>query len=157
MVRRPLSYSDTYTYAEKTSMGPPEPTSRTILLVEDDDIVRRLLRRVLEREGHEVLDAADAQDALRHLRWHDGEIDVLLTDLVLPGGMSGVYLAQAAPALRPEIKLLCMSGYGEDVTLDLADLPNGVAFIQKPFTPSVLSDLVRDLFGHADDRPTLDA
>jgi DNA-binding NtrC family response regulator len=138
---------------QESPMGPPEPACRTILLVEDDDIVRRLLRRVLSREGHEVLDAADAQEGLRHLRWHDGEIDVLLTDLVLPGGMSGVDLALAAPALRPAIKLLCMSGYGEEVSVDLGALPEGAAFIQKPFTPSVLFEALEDLF--ADDERTL--
>ncbi|MGZ4410950.1 MAG: response regulator [Gaiellaceae bacterium] len=130
-------------------VSPPEPIQRTILLVEDDDIVRRLLRRVLEREGHEVLDAADAQDGLRHLRWYDGQIDVLLTDLVLPGGMNGIELALAAPTLRPGIKLLCMSGYGEDISPDRTDLPEGAAFIQKPFTPSTLSQALRELFDEA--------
>jgi DNA-binding NtrC family response regulator len=133
---------------------PPEPQRHTVLLVEDDDIVRRLLRRVLEREGHEVLDAADAQEGLRHLRWHDGEIDVLLTDLVLPGGMSGVELALVAPTLRPGIKLLCMSGYGEDVSIDVGALPERAAFIQKPFTPSMLSDLMRELLEDAEGERT---
>jgi DNA-binding NtrC family response regulator len=133
---------------------PPEPQRHTVLLVEDDDIVRRLLRRVLEREGHEVLDAADAQEGLRHLRWHDGEIDVLLTDLVLPGGMSGVELALVALTLRPGIKLLCMSGYGEDVSIDVGALPERAAFIQKPFTPSMLSDLMRELLEDAEGERT---
>jgi PAS domain S-box-containing protein len=118
--------------------------SETILVVEDDDSVRRLVQETLSRDGYELLAAADGMAAIRTMEKHNGPIDLLLTDVVMPG-MNGRELAGAAERLRPEIKVLFMSGYTDSATGNTADRDGG--FLQKPFTPAVLSRKVRESLG----------
>ena len=123
--------------------GPGRGTE-TILVVEDDPAVLTLSRRALEAQGYLVLAAADAADALRLVERHGGTIQLLLTDVVMPG-MSGRDLADQLAARRPGIRVLYMSGYPGDAVVQHGDLPAGSAFLQKPFSPDVLARKVRDV------------
>jgi two-component system, cell cycle sensor histidine kinase and response regulator CckA len=107
--------------------------SASILLIEDDAALRRLLARSLERVGHRVRDAADSADALALLA-KDPEIDLLVTDAVLPG-QSGPNLARQIEADRPSLRVLFISGYSDDAILRLGLLNEQEAFLQKPFGP----------------------
>jgi two-component system, cell cycle sensor histidine kinase and response regulator CckA len=122
----------------ETADPPPESTpvkheSRgTILLVEDETVVRELLTSVLVKEGHEVLVAADGEEALALATSHDGPLDVLLTDLVMPG-ISGRALAERLTDARPELAVVYMSGYTEDAIVRHGVREAGAMFLQKPF------------------------
>jgi PAS domain S-box-containing protein len=117
----------------------PEPgqgAGATVLLVEDEETVRSLTRRVLWRGGYHVLEAADGEQALDLARGHEGRIDLLLTDVVMPGG-GGRKLAAAMRTLRPETPVLYMSGYPGDAVAEHG-LEPGVNLLQKPFSPVTL-------------------
>ena len=116
--------------------------SETILLVEDEASVRGLTRRVLARAGYFVLVARDADDALMTSASFEGPIDLLLTDVIMPG-VSGPRLAETLLGLRPETEVLFMSGYNEDTIIRQGVLRQGVAYLQKPFTPQILTQRVR--------------
>jgi two-component system cell cycle sensor histidine kinase/response regulator CckA len=107
-----------------------------ILLVEDEQAVRLLASRLLRRNGFTVLEAVDGDDALRVAQPHLDAIDLIITDLVMPG-IDGPQLARALSSSRPGIRILYMSGYPEeDLRLELQ--PPGRAFIGKPFLPADL-------------------
>jgi two-component system, cell cycle sensor histidine kinase and response regulator CckA len=110
--------------------------------VEDEEILRRPLEQVLRLEGYVVLVAAEAEGALRLCE--DQPVDLVLTDVVLPG-MSGRGLAERALALHPELKILFMSGYPDEVALRHGVQNSEVAFLQKPFKPSDLARQVRQM------------
>jgi CheY-like chemotaxis protein len=118
------------------------PGSETILLAEDDEQVRKLVRETLQQQGYALLDAANAADARRIAATHRGTIHLLITDLVMPleGGRE---LAGSLAARRPPIKVLFMSGYTDHAVVNNGLLNSDAAFIQKPFTPAALSYKVR--------------
>ena len=116
----------------------------TILLVEDDAVVRELVREILEANGYSVLEAAQGEEAIAICRGHDGPIDLLLTDTVMPR-MGGRELAEHVRNERPQTRILFMSGYTQVGFDGLGGLPAGVAFIQKPFSPTALAARVRDV------------
>ncbi|MEJ5276950.1 MAG: PAS domain S-box protein [Thermogemmata sp.] len=116
----------------------------TILLVEDDEAVRGLAQTSLEMYGYRVLWAADAAEALRLVEEHAGRIDLLLTDVVMPG-MSGRELVEQVRQRQPHLKVLFMSGYTDDAVLRHGLVHAEVAFLQKPFTPAGLARKVRDV------------
>jgi CheY-like chemotaxis protein len=118
--------------------------SETVLIVEDEPLVRELARRVLARHGYDVLEAADGAEALELCRGHAGRIDVLLSDVVMPG-RSGPELAREVAQLRPDTKPLFMSGYTDAELEQYGVLAPGIAFMGKPFTPEGLALRVRDL------------
>lgn len=117
--------------------------SETILLVEDEESVRELAQRILVAEGYRVLEASNGEEALRVSEEYAGSIHLLLTDIVMPGGMSGRQLAAYLLALRPQIKILYMSGYTDDAIVRHGVLDAGIAFLQKPFTLNILMQKVR--------------
>jgi two-component system, cell cycle sensor histidine kinase and response regulator CckA len=117
--------------------------SETILLVEDEDSVRGLARRILARAGYTVLTARDADEATRVSAQYEDPIELLLTDVIM-AGLSGPRLAEALIRLRPELGVLFMSGYNEDTIIRQGVLRQGVAYLQKPFTPSGLTRRVRE-------------
>ncbi|MBC8252834.1 MAG: response regulator [Ardenticatenia bacterium] len=114
----------------------------TILLVEDDGAVRDLGRLLLQEQGYTVLVAGDGQEALRLAEDHSGPINLLLTDLVLPG-MDGVALTEQMSQVRPELRSLLMSGYTEKASGHPGTPESGGAFLQKPFSAMELSRRVR--------------
>jgi PAS domain S-box-containing protein len=124
----------------------PEPEARpgseTILLVEDEDVVRDLTRRVLERQGYTVLACADGEEAIALAASDDRTIHLLLTDVVMPG-LRGYEVARQVSAARPEIKILYMSGYAEEALVGRPALADS-ALIEKPFAVDVLARRVRE-------------
>lgn len=118
--------------------------TETILLAEDDPMVRILVRDLLLEHGYQVLAAADGDEALMLCERHGGAIDLMVTDLVMPR-MSGRELAKRLDQLRPEVKVLYMSGYTDGAIVHHGVLDAGVAFLNKPFTPDVLLRKVREV------------
>ena len=132
--------------AESPTPGGPANTfegDETILLVEDDDRVRRLAKEVLLRHGYFIIEASDAERALSAAAAHPRHIHLLLTDVVMPS-MSGRVLAQTLTGRYPRLKVLFMSGYTDNAIVHHGVLEAGVAFIQKPFTPTTLARAVRE-------------
>jgi DNA-binding NtrC family response regulator len=118
--------------------------TETILLVEDNEQVRNLAREILERQGYTVIEAGDAAAALELLSSHGGPVHLLLTDVVMPG-MNGRELYEEALSAHPDLKVLYMSGYSEDVIADRGVLEEGVRFLQKPFTVQSRAAKVREV------------
>jgi len=116
----------------------------TILLVEDDEMVRTLVRETLVRVGYTVLDGTDPLDARRISENYAGPIQLLITDVVMPK-VSGRELAAQIVRRRPHIKVLYMSGYTDNAVLNSGILQKEVAFLQKPFTPAALTEKVREV------------
>jgi PAS domain S-box-containing protein len=134
---------------ETTRPAQPLPAgSGTVLVVEDELQVRELVQEVLLAEGYTVLTAADGDEGLHLCTAYDGPIDLLLTDVVMPG-LSGPEMAQCILPMRPTLKVVYMSGYASDAMGDHGVLDPGTAFLQKPFTPDVLLGKVRETL----DRP----
>jgi CheY-like chemotaxis protein len=114
-----------------------------ILLVEDDDQVRALARRVLEQHGYRVLEAAEAEAALRVAEEAPGPVHLLLTDVVLPR-MSGFELAERLAGQLPSAAVLFVSAYREHPSLEARGLPRGARLLPKPFAPAELAAAVRE-------------
>jgi CheY-like chemotaxis protein len=128
--------------AAPTRPEPPKTGSETILVVEDDEAVRRFVVLALERLGYRVLPAGDAQAALELLAAHP-EVDLLFTDVVIPGGTSGRELGLAAEQLRPGLKVLYTSGYTRNSMVHQGKLDAGVMFLAKPYRRDELAAKVR--------------
>ena len=124
----------------------------TVLLVEDQDSVRRFSRSTLERHGYRVLEAANADEALDVVLAFRGEIHLLLTDVVLPG-LNGKRLSERLRELRPKMKVLFMSGYTDEVLGHRGVLEPGVAYIPKPFSPDKLADKIAQVLSGVDTFP----
>ena len=120
--------------------------SETILLVEDEAQVRNLTREILETAGYRVLEAANGAEALRVADEYQQAIDLMLTDVVMPG-MSGRELAERLAPLRRAMKILYTSGHTDDAIVKHGVLDPAVPFIPKPFTPVELTAKVRQLLG----------
>jgi CheY-like chemotaxis protein len=124
---------------QETAKGGAE----TILLVEDEDAVRALARKILESRGYQVLEASSGAHAIEIGR-RNGAIELLLTDMVLPG-MGGSEIASRIRELAPRVKVLYTSGYTDDVIVRLGFTEKGAAFLEKPFTPEALARKVREV------------
>jgi CheY-like chemotaxis protein len=118
--------------------------AETILVVEDEQMVRQLATRVLHQLGYTVLEAADGMEALRVAQRHGGRIDLLLTDMVMPQ-MNGNVLAERLRAVHPRLKVLFISGYSDDMLGQQRLVERKDALLQKPFTPALLARTVRDV------------
>ena len=118
--------------------------SETILLVEDEEGVRDLARRILELRGYKVIAASNPMVAAQVFERHEGPIQLLLTDVVMPT-MSGRQLAEHLALLRPGLKVLYMSGYTDNAIVPHGILKEGTPFLQKPFTPDSLAHKVREV------------
>ncbi len=129
---------------EKRDSGVVVGGTETILLVEDEAGVRGLALRVLQRRGYTVLAASDGNDAMRVLDRHRGHVDLLLTDVVMPG-MDGRDLAEALRPRFPRMKVLYSSGYTDDAVVRHGVLHEDVFFLQKPYSSIALAKKVRDV------------
>jgi PAS domain S-box-containing protein len=118
--------------------------SETILLVEDEDAVRAIARHTLESCGYRALEASNGADALRRCTQHQARIDLIVTDVVMPG-MAGRPLIERLKGLWPDIKVLYMSGYTDDAVIRHGVLQAQAAFLQKPFAPHALATKVREV------------
>jgi two-component system cell cycle sensor histidine kinase/response regulator CckA len=118
--------------------------SETILLAEDETVVRDLVQEILEQAGYTVLAAPDGREALKLSKTHSGGIDLVVTDVVMPG-MSGRDLAERLWLSRPDTKVLYISGYTDVDVFDPGVLDPGSAFLQKPFSASDLAQRVRQV------------
>jgi CheY-like chemotaxis protein len=121
----------------------PPGGTETVLLAEDDPFVRRITRAVLEQAGYTVLEAADGAEALRLWSKDAPGIQLLLTDIVMPGNVKGRDLAARLRSTRPQLPILFMSGYSSDLAGQELALLQGQNFLQKPFQPAPLLEAVR--------------
>ena len=118
--------------------------SETVLLVEDEEEVRKLAAQILQRQGYKVLEAPQEGDALLICEQHQTPVHLMLTDVVMPG-MSGHQLAERLKSLQPEMKVLYMSGYTDNTIIQHGVLVEGVNYISKPFTVDALARKVREV------------
>jgi CheY-like chemotaxis protein len=139
MVTGPVDYTP-------TPSAPIEKADNfeTVLVVEDEEIVRDLVCAVLEEQGYNVLCAADGAEALRTAESFDGTIHLLVTDVIMPH-MNGPELAGKLSRLRPSIKVLYVSGYSDNDLGDQGVLHPRFELLQKPFTPQTLARKIRDV------------
>jgi CheY-like chemotaxis protein len=131
--------TETHVVASKIARG-----KETILLVEDEEIVRRLTSEILKSTGYTVIEATCGEEALRQCETYDSHIHLMVTDMVMPG-MSGRVLSEKLKLLRPEMKIIYMSGYTDSAMVQQSMQGRGKAFMQKPFTPDDLLRQVRRL------------
>jgi CheY-like chemotaxis protein len=129
---------------EKMEMEETLQGSETILLVEDEGEVRRLALEFLRKQGYIVLEAQHGREALLICKNHQGSIDLMLTDMIMPG-MGGWELAKHLELLKPQTKVLYMSGYTDDAMVRNGSLTKGFHFIQKPFSMVSLARKIRDI------------
>jgi CheY-like chemotaxis protein len=114
----------------------------TVLVVDDEEDLRDIMRRMLERRGFATLVAADSEAALATCRDHAGDIDVLVTDLGLPGA-SGGELSRAATALRPAMGVVYISGLPKDIAVTKGLIGDDALLVKKPFTADLLTEALR--------------
>lgn len=124
--------------------SPPPTKAETLLVVEDEDVVRQLMCAVLADAGYNVLCAGTPEEALQMVRQHEGMVDLLVTDVVMPG-MPGPALARDVIAMRPGLKVLFVSGYSESDITDQGVGEAGLEVLQKPFTKMALIRRVREM------------
>jgi CheY-like chemotaxis protein len=128
--------------------APTDPAAElgteTVMLVEDDESVRNLVRTMLETKGYEVLAAADADEAERLCAERRGGVDLLLTDVVMPD-VNGRVLAERLSTLSPSMRILFMSGYSDEAVYRHGEISPNASFIEKPFTDRTLARKVREV------------
>jgi two-component system cell cycle sensor histidine kinase/response regulator CckA len=125
-----------------TALGGTE----TVLLVEDEESVRQLVRETLAAKGYRVVEADNGESGVAVAAKHQGKIDLVITDVVMPG-MGGRELVKQLAQTRPETKVLYLSGYTEDAIVSEGTIESGAAFLQKPFTLQNLARKVREVLG----------
>jgi len=130
--------------AESASLEMPVNGKETILVVEDETRVRKLMAGVLEARGYHVLEATRGEEALRLCQQHAGEIDLLVVDVVMPG-MSGPEFVRRIVPLWPDMRVLYTSGYTDEAIVHHGIEESGAAFLQKPFLPDALARKVRQV------------
>ncbi len=131
-------------HLEADHQAPPSGGTESILVVEDEEVVRKLATGILRRQGYSVLEAEDAERAISILDTRSAPVDLLLTDVVLPG-KNGKELYREVARRFPGTHVIYMSGYSDDVVTQRGILEEGIEFIQKPFTVQTLSGKVREI------------
>ena len=116
----------------------------TVLVVDDEEDLREIMRRMLDRRGFATLVAGDVDQALVACRDHDGPIDVLVTDLNLPGA-SGADVCRAAAALRPDLRVIYISGLPKDIAVSKGLIGEDAVLVKKPFTSALLIEALRSV------------
>jgi signal transduction histidine kinase/CheY-like chemotaxis protein len=140
-VHEPVAVVEASAPAAQTVQG-----EEKVLLVEDDDAVRRMTCEFLKIKGYTVIQARSAAEAIEWMQAHDGMVDLVLTDVLMPG-MKGRELVDQLLQVHPRLKVLYMSAYTEDDAINIGILSPGTAFIEKPFSPDELAGKVRDVLG----------
>ncbi|MEE8585504.1 MAG: response regulator, partial [Acidobacteriota bacterium] len=130
------------TWLEGNVAGQDEGVALTILVVEDELAIRELVRDVLQMAGYEALTAPNGEEALREAESYEKPIHLVLTDLIMPG-MNGLALSRRLKARQPDIKVILMSGYGEERIDEVGGLQADMAVLEKPFTTTILLSKVR--------------
>ena len=125
--------------------------NETILIVEDEEEVRKLAGKILERQGYRILEASQGDDALRISERHGGPIDLILVDVIMPG-MSCSELSKHLKSPHPKMKVLYMSGYTDNAIVRHGVLEKGINYIQKPFTMEGLARKVREVLDKDSDK-----
>lgn len=123
--------------------------TETLLVVEDEDMVREIITHTLNRYSYTLLVAKGPDEAFRLCKKYTGKINLLITDVIMQG-MSGRDLAQQLSLRYPEMKILYISGYTDDIIIHHGILDRGINFMQKPFTPYTLARKVREVLTHPD-------
>jgi CheY-like chemotaxis protein len=141
---REISAKMTVTASRLAAVQTPPTGTETILVVEDEEAIRNIAKRILHEAGYTVLTAASPDDALMACKAQHGKIHLLLTDVVMPH-MGGRVLAETLVVARPEIKVLYMSGYTDDAIVHHGTLDPGTHFIAKPFSAADLTRKVREV------------
>jgi two-component system cell cycle sensor histidine kinase/response regulator CckA len=118
--------------------------TETILLVEDEPALRSLARKILEQHGYRILEAASGVDAMQVWARHGGDIDLLVTDMVMPEGMGGRDLAKRLQAERPDLRVLYSSGYTDEMLEDGSALRGAPNFLAKPYSAATMLRKVRE-------------
>ncbi len=121
----------------------PTGDASTILVVEDDEAVRSLVREVLDHNGYRVLEAEHGEAALEVWNEHEGEIDLLLTDMVMPGSVNGLELSQRLLARQPSLKVIYTSGYSSELFGSDIQLEDGRNYLPKPYLSAKLTSILR--------------
>jgi CheY-like chemotaxis protein len=140
-LRRPR---ETQSRHPRLHLAPPLQRSVTILIVEDNRDLQNLLQRTLEGVGFSVLPATDGAEALRLCQQHDGTIDLIVSDIVMPW-LNGLQLSEQVHAARPETKFLFITGFAEEFPELHELIKTGAAILEKPFLPSELLCRVEDM------------
>ena len=133
--------------AEAPAILPPAPRAEpgeTVLVVDDEATVRMLVVEVLQDLGYDAIEASDGHAGLEILR-SSARIDLLVSDVGLPGGMNGRQLADAGRALRPRLKVLFITGYAENAVISGDDPPQATAVLTKPFSLEALALRIRGM------------
>ncbi len=134
-------------FIEEPAGSPKLKGSETVLLVEDEDLVRNLFRRALKSNGYKVIEAKTGAEGLQAFRRHLDRIQLVVTDMVMPGG-GGKILGDQIHALRPDVKIIYMSGYTDEAILRHGQLGSGMVFLQKPLAPNRLLVKVRQVLDY---------
>ncbi|MCC6728605.1 MAG: PAS domain S-box protein [Chthonomonadales bacterium] len=134
------------------SADPPAGGRETILLAEDEPLVREMAEHILRSQGYRVLAARSGADAVAVASRHPGDIHLLVADVVMPG-MGGQAIAERLQASRPGLRALYVSGYTESSVVRMGALEEGIAFLAKPFTPGALARKVREVLDTPGPRP----
>src|ERR1044071_6808422 len=124
------------------SQAPAPETRPTVLVVDDEEDLRDIMRRMLERRGFDTLIAGDSQQAITACREHPGDIDILVTDLGLPG-VSGGELSRSAIKLRPEMSVVYISGLPKEIAVADGLIGEDALLVKKPFSSEVLVQTLR--------------
>jgi len=129
---------------DKNTVSLDTDIGHTILLVEDEEMVRQMTHRVLTDQGYHVIEASKGDEAIKLCVEYQGKIHLLLTDVVMPGSYNGKELVEQCLTKRPDMKVIFMSGYADDIIARHGVLETESAFIQKPFRPTALLRLVQE-------------
>jgi CheY-like chemotaxis protein len=140
----PSTDAEVATDAQKQAAVEERHGEETVLIVEDQDAVRRLAKKILQSRGYHVLEAANGEEAFAAVRQYGSAIGLLLTDVVMPG-VDGRTLSAQMRQWCPDLRVILMSGYSEDVIAKRDALAGGLAYIQKPFDGDELAAMVRDV------------
>ena len=145
----PVVHAETVEHAPVDSVPVSLSGTETVLVVEDQPEARSVMREMLSRRGYTVIEATSGPDAVSKSRQHSGDIDLLLTDVVMPG-LSGRGVADVLHAERPNLRVIYMSGYTDEAIVHHGILDSGLAFIQKPFTADAFLRKIRQVLDARD-------